>query len=161
MTSIRIASYIAIALYFLRKIRHRVAPSKLSAHSSIARDTSKFEMSLYFPFWNSDTLRAIRIDTTFKGFSNKYTRLLEVINTIRPVCALLVERSFDYNFRDELLSQNKLYPGVLLKTFTNTMVAQKLTDKDFTRRLIKLLHDNFPNDFFFVCDTTLVAKREL
>ena len=116
MKLIRYATYLAIALYFLRQIRHRVAPSKLLAHSSIARDTSKFEMSLYFPFWDSDTLRAIRIDTTFKGISDKYTRLLEVINTIRPDYATLVERSFVYDFRDELLSQNKLYPGVLLKT---------------------------------------------
>lgn len=161
MKSIRYATYLAIALHFLRKIRHRVSPSKLSAHSSIARDTSKFEMSLYFPFWNSDTLRAIRIDTTFKEISDKYTRFLAVINTIRPDYATLVIRSFDYNFRDELLSQNKLYPGVLLKTFIDQMVAKELTDKDFTRRLVKLLHDNFPNDFFFVCDTTLATKREL
>ena len=161
MTSIRIASYIAIALHFIRKIRHRVAPSKLSAHSSIARDISKFEMSLYFPFWDSDTLRAIRIDTTFKEISDKYTRLLAVINTIRPDYATLVTRSFEYDFRDELLSQNKLYPGVLLNTFIDPMVAKELTNKEFTLRLIKLLHDNFPNDFFFVCDTTLAAKREL
>ena len=161
MTSIRIASYIAIALYFLRKIRHRVATSKLSAHSSIARDTSKFEMSLYFPFWNSDTLRAIRIDTTFKEISDEYTRLLAVINTIRPDYATLVTRSFDCDLRDELLSQNKSYPGVLLKTFINPMVAKELTNKDFISRLVNLLHDNFPNDFFFVCDTTLALKREL
>ena len=161
MTSIRIASYIAIALHFLRKIRHRAAPSKLSAHSSITRDISKFEMSLYFPFWNSDALRAIRIDTTFEEISDKYTRLLAVINTIRPDFSTLVQRSFDYDLRDELLSQNKLYPGALLKTFIDPMVAKELTDKDFTVRLIKLLHDNFPNDFFFVCETTLATKRDL
>jgi hypothetical protein len=118
-------------------------------------------MSLYFPFWNSDTLRAIRIDTTFKEISDKYTRLLSVINTIRPDYATLVTRSFDCDLRDELLSQNKSYPGVLLKTFINPMVAKELTDKDFMLRLRKLLHDNFPNDFFFVCHTTLATKREL
>lgn len=161
MKSIKYATYLAIALHFIRKIRHRVAPSKLPAHSSIARDTSKFEMSLYLPFWDSDTLRAIRIDTTFKEISDKYTRLLEVINTIRPDYATLVERSFVYDLRDEFLSQNKLYTGVLEKTFIDPIVAKELTDKDFTRRLVNLLHDNFPNDFFFVCHTTLATKKEL
>lgn len=162
ITSIRIASYIAIALHFIRKVLRRAVPQMLSGNTPDTHQGIRFETSLYFPFWKSGALRAIRIDTTFKYSSPDFDHLFAILNQkIRPGGSALVPQDFSFDFRAFLLESNKAHPGTLINTFTSTSVADELSDKDFRPRLVKLLHDEFPKDFFFVCCTRLATKEEL